>query len=106
MPADITATGTWSALDNQNPSSQAPGAVTNEVIRVHRDAVEQKFMPRALDYRQYPNDVDGMQEVMQFAGLMAVGYGIPVSAALVRIRDIIEGFHNTEQLPERREFVP
>lgn len=106
MPATISFTGTWSALDNANPTSQAPGANVNEVIRVHRDTVEQRFQPRALDYNQYATNVDGMQEVMQFAGLMAVGYGIPASAALVRIRDIIESFQNTEQLPERRLFTP
>lgn len=106
MPAIITSTGTWSALDNMNPTSQAPGARPNEIIRVHRDTVEQSFQPRSLDYMQYPNDVDGMQEVMQFAGLFAVGYGIDSLAALTRIRDIIEGFQNTEQLPERRLYIP
>lgn len=106
MPAAITATGTWSALDNQNPTSQAPGARPNEIIRVHRDTVEQSFQPRSLDYMRYPDDVDGHQEVMQFVGLFAAGYSIDSAAALTRIRDILEGFQNTEQLPERRVFAP
>jgi len=106
MPAAISASGTWSALDDQNPPSQAPGANVNEVLRVHRDTVEQHFQPRSLDYMQYPNDVDGHQEVMQFVGLFAAGYAIDSAAALTRIRDILESFQNTEQLPERRVYEP
>ena len=108
MPAVITASGTWSALDDQNPVSQAPGAQVNEVIRVHRDTVEQRFMPRALDYRNsYPEDVDGLQEVMQFAGLFAAGYGIPAPAAIARIIDILQkSFENTEELTDQRVYTP
>lgn len=95
MAATISASGTWSALDNQNPTSQAPGANVNEVIRQHYDAVEQRFQPRALDIKELPNGVDGQQEVMQFVGLFAAGYSIAGGAAMTRIRDIIEGFLQT-----------
>ena len=95
MAAIITSTGTWSALDNQNPTSQAPGANVNETIRQHYDTVEQRFQPRALDVKQLPNDVDGLQEVMQFVGLFAAGYSIAAGAAITRIRDILEAYQNT-----------
>jgi len=97
MPAEITATGTWSALDDDNPTSQAPGANVNEVLRQHYDTHEQRFQPRSLNYKdEFRSDVDGMQEVMQFVGLFAAGYGIPAGVAMTRIRDIIsKGFQNT-----------
>lgn len=108
MPATITSSGTWSALDNANPTSQAPGANVNEVIREHYDGVEQRFQPRSLDAKQIPNDVDGLQEVNQFIALFAAGYSIPAGAAMTRIRDIIEGFQNTIGPSEGiyRTFIP
>lgn len=107
MPALITATGTWSALDNQNPTSQAPGANVNEVIREHRDTVEQRFQPRSLAIRDaLPQDVDGLQEVNQFIGLFAAGYGIPAGAALARIKDILMAAENTEELTDQRVYTP
>ena len=96
MPATITATGTWSALDDQNPTSQAPGANVNEVLRQHYDTAEQRFQPRALDIKQLPNDVDGLQEVNQFVGLFAAGYGVPAGVAIARIIDILDGYRNTK----------
>lgn len=95
MPATITASGTWSALDDQNPTSPVAGSEENEVLRQHYDTHEQRFQPRSLDAKQLPNDVDGLQEVNQFIGLFAAGYGIPAGVAMTRIRDIIEGFQNT-----------
>lgn len=107
MPATITAVGTWSALDDQNPESQAPGAEVNEIIATHRDTVEQRFQPRALAYRDsYAMDVDGLQEVMQFAGLFAAGYAITPLAAIARIIDILQGaFQNTEELTDQRVYT-
>lgn len=95
MPATITSSGTWSALDNLNPSSPAPGSEENEVVRQNYDSAEQRFQPRSFDAKQLPNDVDGLQEVMQFVGLFAAGYGIPAGVAMTRIRDIVEAFQNT-----------
>lgn len=106
MPATITSSGTWSALDNLNPTSQAPGANVNEVLRQHYDTAEQRFQPRALDIKQLPNDVDGMQEVMQFIGLFAAGYSIPAGVARARIIDILNGQRNTRGPSEGPTFTP
>lgn len=108
MPAIITASGTWSALDNQNPASPAPGSEENEVLRQNYDSAEQRFQPRSLDIKQIPNDVDGLQEVNQFVALFAAGYGVPPGVAMTRIRDIIEGFQNTIGPSEGiyRTYVP
>ncbi len=95
MPAIITSSGTWSSLDQSNPVSQAPGASTREVLRENYDSPEQQFQPRALDIKQLPNDVDGLQEVMQFVGLFAAGYSVPAGVALARIIKILDGFRNT-----------
>lgn len=113
MPALITSTGTFSGLDNQNPTSQGPGAVTNEVLRQEGGGfpggnVEQRFMPRALDYKNfYESDVDGMQEVMQFVGLFAAAYSIGPSVAVRRIADILtKAFTSTADLTDNRVFIP
>jgi hypothetical protein len=103
MAAAITGTGTWSSLDNTNPVSQAPGDVGNEVIRVHRDTVEQRLRPRALDPALAIRlDVDGFQEVNQFIGLFAAGYGIPGLAAITRMRDILEAMLVVADRPEQQ----
>lgn len=106
MPAEITASGTWSALDDQNPTSQAPGANVNEVLRQHYDTAEQRFQPRALDVKQLRNDVDGQQEVMQFIGLFAAGYGIAAGVARARIIDILCGQRNTIGPSEGSTYIP
>lgn len=87
----IAAGAGWSALDNANPTSQAPGDVGNEVIRVHRETVEQRFRQRSLNpIEGIRNDVDGFQEVNMFVGLFADGYDIAAPAAIARIIDILE----------------
>jgi hypothetical protein len=107
MPAIITATGTFSGLDNQNPESQAPGAEVNEVISTHRDTVEQRFQPRALDIvNSFPRDFDGLQEVMQFVGIFAQAYSISSPAAVHRIKNILEAFQQTLELTEQRVYTP
>lgn len=113
MPAVITSTGTFSGLDNLNPTSQGPGASVNEVLRQQGGGfpggnVEQRFQPRALDYSgAYTDDVDGMQEVMQFVGIFAAAYGIGASAAVRRIADILtKAFTNTADLTDRRVYTP
>ncbi len=114
MSATITASGTFSSFDTGNATSQGPGAVTNEVIRQFGGGntvggnVEQRFTQRALDYSgSYPNDVDGMQEVMQFVGLFAAAYGIGPSAAVARVRDILaKAFTGTADLVDRRVYTP
>lgn len=107
MPAVITATGTFSALDNLNPASQGPGASVNEVLRTNRDGVEQRFQPRSLDYKgAYPSDVDGMQETMQYIGIFAAAYSISSLAAAFRIRDILKAFLSTADLADSRVFTP
>lgn len=108
MAAEITASGTWSALDDSNPTSQAPGANVNEVIRQHRETFEQRFQPRSLDYKNsFPDDVDGLQEVMQFVGLFAAGYSVPSGVAAQRIADIIaKAYFNTDELTDQRVYEP
>ena len=108
MAATITASGTWSGLDDDNPTSQAPGANVNEVIRQHRESFEQRFQPRALDYKNsFQDDVDSMQEVMQFVGLLAEAYSIPAGVAAQRIANIIQNaFFNTDELTDQRVYQP
>ena len=113
MPATITSSGTFSSFDTGNPTSQGPGAVTNEVIRQFGGGfpggnVEQRFTPRALNYKDaYPDDVDGMQETMQYIGLFAAAYGIGAGAAARRIADIIsKAFLGTADLPDSRVYQP
>lgn len=108
MAAAISASGTWSSLDNSNPTSQAPGANVNEVLRQHRETTEQRFQPRSLDYKNsFQDDVDGLQEVMQFVGLFAEGYSIPAGVAAQRVLDIIEkAFMNTDELTDNRVYIP
>lgn len=106
MPAILTSTGTWSALDNQNPASQAPGANVNEVVRQHYDTAEQRFQSRSLDINQLRNDVDGLQETMQFVGLFAAGYSIAPGVAIARILDILDGFRSTRGPSEGPTYIP
>lgn len=108
MAADITASGTWSSLDDSNPTSQAPGANVNEVIRQHRETFEQRFQQRSLDYKNtFPDDFEGMQETMQFIGLFAEAYSIPAGVAAQRISDIIQkAFFNTDELTDQRVYEP
>jgi hypothetical protein len=109
MPATITSTGTFSGLDNLNPTSQGPGASVNEVLRDNRDSTEQRFQPRALDYPgSFASDVDGMQETMQFVGIFAAAYSVSPHAAATRIRDILKAFlgHGSQEFPQGRVFTP
>lgn len=101
MPATITASGTWSALQNTGPLSQAPGPSGRETISQMEQTVEQRAV--STPYRDgFTRDIDGMQEVAQFAGLMADGYDIGSRAALVRIRAIVTAMLGQEDVENRR----
>lgn len=106
--ATITATGTWSALDNQNPTSQAPGAVTNETMAQHRDTMEKRYTQDSLNYRtQLALNMDGYPEFNQFLGAFAAGYSVAPLVALSRIQQLVKSMMNSEETPEsRRVYAP
>ena len=107
MAATITSSGTWSLLQNTNPTSQAPGAIGNESVAVHRDTVEQRADSLAFNYRaNFTADVDGQQEVTQFVALFAANYSIPGVAAVARIRDILTGQRQGEPVETQRVYQP
>jgi hypothetical protein len=106
--ATITASGTWSALDNTGPLSQAPGAVTRETMAQHRDTTEERYLQDSLNYRtQLSANMDGYPEVNQFLGAFAAGYAVAPLVALQRIGAIIKSMLNSEETPEsRRVYTP
>jgi len=104
--ATITATGPWSALDNTNPLSQAPGAITRESMAQHRDTIEKRYQQNSLNYRtQMAANLDGYQEVTQFLGLFCDGYDVAPLVALSRIQQIIKSMLNSEETPESRRVL-
>lgn len=106
MPATITATGTWSVLQVTNALSQAPGAITRESMAQHRDTTEERYQQTSLAGRTaFLADLDGFQEVMEFAGLMAAAYSVPVGVCLMRIRAIIAAMNQSESLEDQRLFA-
>jgi len=83
------ASGTWSAFNVGNATGQGPGAVQNEILRVHRDTTEMRgelLGQRGLNYRaDFNADVDGEQELSQFVGLWSVASGVPTRVLWARV---------------------
>lgn len=105
--ATVSVTGPWSALNNTNATSQGPGAVTNESLSQMDQTVESRGASLGLTGRQaFTDNVDGFQEVTQFAGLMADAYNIGSRAALVRIGAIVQTLLGTETVETQRVYQP
>lgn len=109
MAATITSSGTWSALQNANPTSAAPGAIVNESLATYRDGVEQRAASLGANYRTgFTSDQDGFQELNQFLTLMAANYSVSGRAAIAHTQLLLQAMlqQGSDKVEEQRIFTP
>ena len=101
MPAAISSSGTWSALD-----SVVANTVDRQLPRQTNTGVEQWYDQNSLNhaYSLANGGLNGFPEVIQFAGLMAAGYSIGTVAALERIVAIAQAMLKIQMPSTLRDY--
>src|SRR5690242_15141970 len=98
--ATISASGTWSTLDQFDPTPRGPFTRTAGLPTQENLTVEEDYNTNSLNYTSdggLGTAANGVPEVTQFIGLYAQGYGIPAGAAIDRILATLNSMRQTQE---------